>query len=91
MSEKLICRKCYKKLAFNNLLHTHFKSKSYRRKTINFEELSKDKITTYDLILIKKSYIIRKLKLIELKTFFYFFERNVFSFLILFDRTFQFL
>ena len=29
LSEKLIYYKCYKKNSFNNLLHTHFKSKSY--------------------------------------------------------------
>ena len=89
MSEKLIYYKYYKKFIFNNLLYTHFKSKSYRRKIVKSEKLSKEIL--YDLILMKKSFVIRKLKLIELINFFYFFERNVFSFLILFDRTFQFL
>ena len=32
ISEKLIYCKCYKKFAFNNLLHIYFKSKSYRKK-----------------------------------------------------------
>ena len=70
MSEKLIYRICYKKFTFHNLLYTHFKSKSYRRKIIRFEKLSKDKKITYDLILTKKSFIIRKLKLIKLITSF---------------------
>ena len=37
MSEKSTYRKCYKKFAFNNLLHTYLKSKSYRRKIAKFE------------------------------------------------------
>ena len=70
MNEKLIYYKHYKKFVFNNLLHTHFKSKSYRRNIIRFEKLSKDKKITYDLILIKESYAMRELKLIELITSF---------------------
>ena len=46
-NEKLIYYKCYKKFAFDNLLYTHFKSKSYRRKIIKFKKLSKDKKITY--------------------------------------------
>ena len=41
MNEKSIYHKCYKEFAFNNLLHTHFKSKSYRRKIIKLEKLRK--------------------------------------------------
>ena len=71
MSEKSIYYKCYKKFAFNNLLHAYFKLKSYRRKIIKLEELSKNKKILYNSILIKestltkKSFIMRKLKLIE--------------------------
>ena len=65
MNEKLICFKCYKKFIFNNHLHTHLKSKSYRRKIIKLEKLSKDKKITYTSILIKESFDIRKLKFIE--------------------------
>ena len=64
MSEKLIYRKCYKKFAFNNFLHTHFKSKSCRKKIIRFEKLSKK--ISYDLILMKESFAIKELKLIKL-------------------------
>ena len=80
MSEKLICRECYKKFAFNNFLHIHFKSKSYRRNIIKFEELSKDKKIIYDLILTKESFIMRELKLIELITFFTFSNEMSFQF-----------
>ena len=64
MSEKSIYRKCYKKFVFNNLLHTHLKSKSYRKKIIKFEKF-KDKEISYNLTLTKKSFVIENLKLIE--------------------------
>ena len=70
MSEKFIYYKYYKKFVFNNLLYAHLKSKSYRRKIINFEKLSKDKKITYNLILMKKPFVIKKLKLIKLIAFF---------------------
>ena len=68
MSEKSIYRKYYKKFAFNNLLYTHLKSKSYRKKIIKSEKLFKDKKILYDLTLTKKSFIIKNLKLIKLIT-----------------------
>ena len=80
MSEKLIYRKCYKKFAFNNLLHIYFKSKSYRRKIIRFEKLSKDKKISHNLILIKEFFIIRELKLIESITSFIFSNEMFFRF-----------
>ena len=43
MDEKLIYYKCYKKFAFNNLLHIHLKSKSYRKKIIQSEKSPKIK------------------------------------------------
>ena len=66
INAKLIYRKCYKKFAFNNLLHTYFKSKSYRWKIIKLKKLSKDKKITYNSILIKKSFIVKVLKSIKL-------------------------
>ena len=80
INEKSIYRKCYKKFAFNNLLHTHLKSKSYRRKIINFEKLSKDKKILYDSILTKKSFVLRELKLIKLITSFTFSNEIYFRF-----------
>ena len=70
MGEKSIYRKCYKKFVFNNLLHIYLKSKSYRRKIIKSEKLSKDKEILYDSTLMKESFIIRELKLIESMTSF---------------------
>ena len=70
MGEKLIYRKYYKKSALNNLLYTHFKSKSCRRKIIKLEELSKNIKLTHKLILTKKSFVIKKLKLIKSIRFF---------------------
>ena len=70
MSEKLICRKCYKKFVFNNLLYIHLKSKSCRRKIIRFNKLSKNKKISHNSTLTKESFIIKKLKLIELITSF---------------------
>ena len=80
MNEKLIYRKYYKKLAFNNLLHIHFKSKSYQRKIIRFEKLSKDKEISHNLTLTKESFIIKELKLIKLKTSFTFSNEISFRF-----------
>ena len=68
IGEKLICRKCYKKFVFKNLLYTHFKSKSYRKKIIRFKKLSKNKGISYDLTLMKEFSVIKELKLIELMT-----------------------
>ena len=68
MSEKSIYRKCYKKFAFNNLLYTYFKSKSYRRKITKSKKLSKNKKISYNLTLTKESFIIKDLKLIKLIT-----------------------
>ena len=68
MDEKSIYRKCYKKIAFNNLLHTHLKSKSYRKKKIRSKKLLKDKKVLYNSTLTKKSFVIKNLKLIELMT-----------------------
>ena len=70
INEKSIYRKCYKKFVFNNLLHIYLKSKSYRRKIIKFEKLSKDKKISHNSTLMKESFVIRKLKLIELITSF---------------------
>ena len=70
MNEKLIYRKCYKKFAFNNLLHIYLKSKSYRRKIIKSEKSSKVKKISHNSTLTKKSFVMKKLKLIELITFF---------------------
>ena len=67
MSEKSIYRKCYKKFAFNNLLHAHLKSKSYRKKIIKSEKF-KDKKISHNSTLTKKSFIIRNLKLIKSMT-----------------------
>ena len=67
MNEKSIYRKCYKKFTFNNLLYIYFKSKSYRRKIIKFEKF-KDKRISHDSTLMKKKFIIKNLKLIELIT-----------------------
>ena len=78
MSEKSIYRKCYKKFAFNNLLHTHFKSKSCRKKTIKSKKLPKKIL--YNSILMKKSFAIRELKLIKLITFFTFSNEMSFRF-----------
>ena len=50
MSEKLMCRTCDKKFVFNNLIYAYLKLKSYRRKIIKFEKLSKDKKITYESI-----------------------------------------
>ena len=65
MSEKSIYRKYYKKFAFNNLLHIHLKSKSYRRKIIKSEKLFKNKKISYVSTLTKEFSIIKNLKLIE--------------------------
>ena len=65
MGEKSIYRKCYKKFAFNNLLHIYLKSKSCRRKIIRFKKLSKDKKISHNSILTKKYSVIRELKLIK--------------------------
>ena len=80
MGEKLIYYKYYKKFAFNNLLYIHFKSKSCRRKIVKLKKLSKDKKRTHDSILIKKSFIIKELKLIELITSFTFSNETSFRF-----------
>ena len=64
MGEKSIYRKYYKKFAFNNLLYTHFKSKSYRRKIIRSEKLKNKKIS-HDSTLTKEFFLIKDLKLIE--------------------------
>ena len=80
MSEKLIYYKCYKKFAFNNLLYTYLKSKSYRKKIIRSEKLSKNKKILYDSTLTKKSSIIKKLKLIKSITFFTFSNEMSFRF-----------
>ena len=69
MSEKSIYRKYYKKFPFNNLLYTHFKSKSCRRKIIKFKKL-KNKRILYDSTLTKKFSVIKNLKLIESMTSF---------------------
>ena len=72
INEKSICYKCYKKFAFNNLLHIYLKSKSYRRKITRSEKLSKNKKISHNSILIKEltltkeSFIMRELKLIKL-------------------------
>ena len=65
MSEKSIYRKCYKEFVFNNLLHTHLKSKSYRRNIIKSKKLFKDKEISYDSTLTKEFFIIKDLKLIK--------------------------
>ena len=67
MSEKSICRKCYKKFVFNSLLHTYLKSKSYRKKIIKSEKFKNKKIS-HDSTLTKKSSIIKNLELIESMT-----------------------
>ena len=80
ISEKSIYRKCYKKFAFNNLLHTYLKSKSYRRKIVKSKKLFKDKKISYDSILTKEFFIIKDLKLIELITSFTFSNEMFFRF-----------
>ena len=79
MNEKLICRKCYKKFLFNNLLYVYLKSKSYRKKIIKSEKL-KDKGISHNSTLTKKSFIIKDLKLIESMTSFTFSNEISFRF-----------
>ena len=80
INEKSIYYKCYKKLAFNNLLHIYLKSKSYWKKIIRSEKLSKNKKISHNLILTKEFFVIRKLKLIELITSFIFSNEMSFRF-----------
>ena len=57
---------------------------------MRFEKLQKNKKSLYKLTLMKE-FIIKKIEIDKINNIFYFFERNVFSFLTLFNRTFQFL
>ena len=61
MNEKSTYHKYQKKFTFNNLLHTHFRSKFYRRKIMRFEKLQKNKKSLYKSILMKKS-VIKKIE-----------------------------
>ena len=80
MSEKSIYYKCYKKVVFNNLLHAHLKSKSYRKKIIKSEKLFKDKEISYNSTLTKESLIIKNLKLVKSITSFIFSNEISFRF-----------
>ena len=80
MDEKSIYYKYYKKFVFNNLLHTHLKSKSYRKKIAKSEKLFKDKGISHNSTLTKEFSVTKNLKLIELMTFFIFSNEISFRF-----------